>query len=112
MLAGRSAGEFSGNTVSDNALHGLIVTGDAAPTVTDNTVTGKARGGVLYQQNAGGSGYGTPCYGNGGSDLSAALTPDQPGPDFNLDGCEPIDVQGRRLRPPGDRLLTPAYACA
>ncbi|EYB66509.1 hypothetical protein DEIPH_ctg103orf0037 [Deinococcus phoenicis] len=87
VLAERSSGEFSGNTVSDNALYGLIVTGDAAPTVTENTVTGNARGGIFYKQNAGGSGYGNTCSGNGGAGLSAALNPDQEGPEFSPDGC-------------------------
>ncbi|UQN08775.1 right-handed parallel beta-helix repeat-containing protein [Deinococcus sp. QL22] len=87
VIAERSAAQVTGNTITGNALYGLIITGSAAPQVNDNEVSQNGRGGIFYKQDATGSGSGNSCSGNGGSDFSAELTADSPGPQYEVDDC-------------------------
>ncbi|WP_189062828.1 right-handed parallel beta-helix repeat-containing protein [Deinococcus arenae] len=87
VIAERSGGAVNGNEISGNALYGLIVTGQADPAVNMNTVHANGSGGIFYKQDAMGSGYGNTCYDNRGPDLSADLSPGNPGPDFAQDAC-------------------------
>ncbi|MFC6803843.1 hypothetical protein ACFQDE_20610 [Deinococcus caeni] len=66
VLAERSAGVLRGNQISANALYGLIVTGNATPEISENTLTENGSGGSSTSRTQEGAATVTPAMATGG----------------------------------------------